>query len=47
MSPHLKRLKDLIIDLVEQLNETSVVLDQRHFRMLLHLSSVEKVRFSI
>lgn len=47
MSPHLTRLKDLVIDLVEQLNASNAVLDQRHFRMLLHLTSSEKVRLSI
>lgn len=43
MSSHFVRLKDLLIDLVQQLNEPNTILDQRHFRMLLHLTSVEKV----
>lgn len=43
MSPSLKRLKDLVEDLVQQLTETVPVLDQRHFRLLVNLSSAEKV----
>lgn len=43
MSPSLKRLKDLVEDLVQQLNDTNTVLDQRHFRLLVNLSAAEKV----
>lgn len=47
MSSSLKRLKDLVVDLMQQLQETNTVLDQRHFRLLVNLSTCEKVKLCI
>lgn len=41
MSSH---LRDLVTDLIEQIGQTNELLDQRHYRLLLNLSAVEKVK---
>lgn len=39
----LRTLGDLIKDLAQQICDTNLVLDQRHFRLLVNLSAIEKV----
>lgn len=40
-------LGELTKDLAQQICETNLVLDQRHFRLLVNLSAVEKVTIAI
>lgn len=39
----LRTLGDLIKDLAQQICDRNLVLDQRHFRLLVNLSAIEKV----
>lgn len=36
-------LKGFLSDLVQQIGQSNVILDQRHYRLLLNLSALEKV----